>query len=153
MYYIVFYCIVGPLSPTIHSGLEWPQFLNSLIYSPHPPLKEENVGRGGEKEEDEEKEVPSSFHSLCSLSVGKFSPFHSFHFISFISNSKIFAVNSFHSFQFLKYSLYWHRTHKTSLRVKKTIPESMPCIVAHSTRRYIGTAVGPLHPALHRNGA
>ena len=23
----------------------------------------------------------------------------------------------------------------------------------HSTRRYIGTAVGPLHPALHRNGA
>ena len=22
----------------------------------------------------------------------------------------------------------------------------------HSTRRYIGTAVGPLHPALHRNG-
>jgi len=23
--------------------------------------------------------------------------------------------------------MYWHRTHKTSLRVKKTIPESMPC--------------------------
>ena len=64
-----------------------------------------------------------------------------FHFISFI---RVFAVLAFHSF---------HRTHKTSLRVKKTIPESMPCIVAHSTRRYIETAVGPLHPALHRNGA
>ena len=23
--------------------------------------------------------------------------------------------------------MYWHRTHKTSLRVKKTIRESMPC--------------------------
>merc|ERR1712002_723701 len=36
---------------------------------------------------------------------------------------------SFHSFQFLKYSLYWHFIH------------------------YIGTALGPLHPGLHRNGA
>ena len=81
--------LIGP-RPTIHRGLEWPQFLNSL--------------------------------SVLCLIVCKFSPFHSlarsFHFISFISNSKIFAVNSF-----------------------------------HSTRRYIGTAVGPLHPALHRNGA
>ena len=25
--------------------------------------------------------------------------------------------------------MYWHRTHKTSLRVKKTIQESMPCTV------------------------
>ena len=94
-----------------------------------------------------------SLSVLCLCVVGKFSPFHSFHFILFISISKIFAVLAFHSFQFLKYSLYWHRTHKTSLRVKKTIPQSMPCIVAHSTRRYIRTAVGPLHPALHRNGA
>ena len=53
----------------------------------------------------------------------------------------------------VQYKAAGHRTHKTSLRVKKTIPESMPCILAHSTRRYIGTAVGPLHPALHRNGA
>merc|ERR1711867_339473 len=52
----------------------------------------------------------------------------------------------------VQYKAAGHRTHKTSLRVKKTIPESMPCIVAHSTRHYIGTAVGPLHPALHRNG-
>ena len=90
---------------------------------------------------------------VCLFSVGKFSPFHSFHFISFISISKIFAVLAFHSFQFLKYSLYWHRTHKTSVRVKKTIRQSMPCTVAHSTRRYIGTALGPLHPGLHQNGA
>ena len=45
------------------------------------------------------------------------------------------------------------RVSKHRSGLKKTIPESMPCILAHSTRRYIGTAVGPLHPALHRNGA
>merc|ERR1712002_1388328 len=62
---------------------------------------------------------------------------------------------SFYTVQYstVQYKAAGHRTHKTSLRVKKTIPESMPCIRAHSTRRYIGTTVGPLHPALHRNGA
>ena len=56
------YFNVGPRSPTIHrqQGIRWPQFLKLQIYSPHPPLKEENVGRGGEKEEDEEKPVTSS---------------------------------------------------------------------------------------------
>merc|ERR1711895_255748 len=48
------------------------------------------------------------------------------------STEECSTVQLFHSF---------HRTHKTSLRVKKTIPESMPCIVAHSTRPYIGTAL------------
>ena len=44
------------------------------IYSPHPPLKEENVGRGGEKEEDEEKPVTSS-SSVCLSVLSKFSNF------------------------------------------------------------------------------
>merc|ERR1711895_314257 len=82
--------------------------------------------------------------SVCSLfdcqQIFSFFPLSSFSFYTVECST----VQLFHSF---------HRTHKTSLRVKKTIPESMPCIVAHSTRSYIGTAVGPLHPALHRNGA
>merc|ERR1712115_547884 len=83
--------------------------------------------------------------SVLCLIVSKFSHFSLFHPSLFIqySTEECSTVQLFHSF---------HRTHKTSLRVKKTIPESMPCIVAHSTRSYIGTAVGPLHPALHRNG-
>merc|ERR1711867_295012 len=38
-------------------GIRWPQFLKLQFYSPHPPLKEENVGRGVEKEEDVEKKI------------------------------------------------------------------------------------------------
>ena len=92
--------------------------------------------------------APSSFSPYFE----EFSPFSLFS-LSLSFSSFSFAVLAFHSFQFRKYSLYWHRTHKTSVRVKKTIRQSMPCTVAHSTRRYIGTALGPLHPGLHRNGA
>ena len=84
--------------------------------------------------------------SVCSLRVSKFSHFSLFH-------PPLFIQYSTEECSTVQYKAAGHRTHKTSLRVKKTIPESMPCIVAHSTRRYIGTAVGPLHPALHRNGA
>ena len=80
---------------------------------------------------------------LCLLVCLSANFLHFIHFSFHFIHSRIRCI-AFHSF---------HRTHKTSLRIKKTIPESMPCIVAHSTRRYIGTAVGPLHPALHRNGA
>merc|ERR1712121_479642 len=83
---------------------------------------------------------------VCSLCVSKFSNFSLFHPSLFIQYSTEECIT-------VQYKATGHRTHKTSLRVKKTIPESMPCILAHSTRRYIGTAVGPLHPALHRNGA
>ena len=84
--------------------------------------------------------------SVCSFLVSKFSNFSLFH-------PPLFIQYSTEECSTVQYKAAGHRTHKTSLRVKKTILESMPCIVAHSTRRYIGTAVGPLHPALHRNGA
>ena len=83
---------------------------------------------------------------LCLFFVIKFSNFSLFH-------PSLIIQYSTEECSTVQYKAAGHRTHKTSLRVKKTIPESMPCIVAHSTRRYIGTAVGPLHPALHRNGA
>merc|ERR1712033_62262 len=68
--------------------------------------------------------------SVCSLFfVGKFSNFSLFHPSLIIQYSTE------------EYKAAGHRTHKTSLRVKKMIPESMPCIVARSTRRYIGTAL------------
>merc|ERR1711873_354508 len=84
--------------------------------------------------------------SVCSLRVSKFSHFSLFH-------PPLFIQYSTEECSTVQYKAAGHRTHKTSLRVKKTIPESMRCIVAHSTRRYIRTTVGPLHPALHRNGA
>merc|ERR1711867_254771 len=52
-------------------GIRWPQFLKLQFYSPHPPLKEENVGRGVEKEEDEEKPVTSSSLNICLCVLGK----------------------------------------------------------------------------------
>merc|ERR1712177_88758 len=102
------------------------------------------MGSGEDPERIRVDSVVETF-VLCLL-VSKFSHFSLFHPSLFIqySTEECSTVQLFHSF---------HRTHKTSLRVKKTIPESMPCIVAHSTRSYIGTAVGPFHPALHRNGA
>ena len=84
--------------------------------------------------------------SVCSLIVSKFSNFFLFH-------PSLFIQYSTEECSTVQYEAAGHRTHKTSLRVKNTIPESMRCIVAHSTRSYIGTAVGPLHPALHRNDA
>merc|ERR1712082_236804 len=69
------------------------------------------------------------FHGVC-----KFSHFSLFH-------PSLIIQYSTEECSTVQYKAAGHRTHKTSLRVKKTIPESMPCIVAHSTRRYKGTAL------------
>merc|ERR1712240_954534 len=127
----------------IQRGLEWTQFLKRLSVGQLPRLS---------REDPERIRVDSVFEtSVCSLSVClffviKFSNFFLFH-------PPLFIQYSTEECSTVQYKAAGHCTHKTSLRVKKTIPESMPCIVAHSTRRYIGTAVGPLHPELHRNGA
>ena len=107
-------------------GIRWPQFLKLQIYSPHPPLKEENVGKG----------------VLC-LSA------NFLHFIHWPAN-----FISFHSFQILKYSLWIHFTRDYIDRLISNFCALLYNNVsrdhrgvtwerqlARSTRSYIGTAV------------
>ena len=68
------------------------------FYSPHPPLKEENVGRGVEKEEDVEKKIRKFAENTQSTSS-------SFSFIS-PSVSSVSSVINFSNFLCDDYKLY-----------------------------------------------
>ena len=133
------YLNVGPRSPTIHrpQGIRWPLFLKPLFVYLYICLY------------------------IYLYVLGKFSNFSPHPPLSpLLLISKIFSVMN-KKYTFPEWiPMYWHRTHQTSLTIKNTSRESMPCTMCawycgwgdhnyifityfHFTARHIWDALAP----------